>query len=296
MQVSVIAEKLNIYTLQSVAISQGNFIVPTLDGQLLKVTPQGTSSILVDLLKAELGVPFGIADHGDDVIVTVSAYEPQHYLVRVKPDGTYAKIADLSNLSGLYGAPFGVTVYQDEYWVTHSQDVIGDKSQLLRVSTNGTITAIADLTQFGSPFGIVVRHRDFIVAQSFGHLVQVSPMGKVSSIVNLKELGFGLPFDVAVWGDRLVVTTNQGQVVQVTTDGKPSLIIDLTQQKLGIPSGVVVNEDDLIVTTNGGFVLKIAIKDANTLPSDRPDPLLRVPEQRYSQGRRNEDGRGRLKC
>lgn len=259
MQVSVIAEKLNIYTLQSVALSQGNYIVPTLDGQLLKVTPQGTQTVLVDLLKADLGVPFGIVDQGNDLIVTVSAYLPQHYLVRVKADGSFATIADLSQMSGLYGAPFGVTVHQNDYLVTHSQDVVDDQGQLLRVKTDGTVSAIADLTKFGNPFGIVVHDRAFIVAQSFGHLVRVSEQGEVASLVNLQDAGFGLPFDVAVWGDRLVATTNTGLVIQVGQDGKVETIVNLQERKFGVPSGIAVNRNELIVTTNGGFLLKIAL-------------------------------------
>lgn len=263
MQISVIAQKLNIYTLQSVTVSQNSdskqnaIVVPTLDGQLLKVTPDGNRTTLVDLLKAELGVPFGIDHDGKDMIVTVSAYSPEHYLVRVQPDGKYSTIADLSKLSGVYGAPFGVTVYQNAYWVTHSSDVVEDKSQLLRVNPNGKTTTIADLTPFGNPFGITIYQQDFVIAQSLGALVRVTAKGEANAIVDLKALEFGIPFDVTVWRDRLVATTNAGQVVQVDAAGKVTTIVDLLKQKYGIPSGIAVQGNDLIVTTNSGFLLKI---------------------------------------
>ena len=258
MQVSVIAKGLNVYTLQSLAVSGGNYIVPTLDGQLLTVTPAGTRTVLADLLKADLGVPFGMTEQGTDLIVTVSGYLPQHYLVRVKADGAVSTIADLSEMSGAYGAPFGVVVDRDVYWVTLSQDVVEDQSQLVRVDAQGKASAIADLSRFGNPFGITMRDRSFVVAQSFGHLVQVTEQGEVSSIADLKSAGFGLPFDVAVWRDRLVATTNAGLVIQVMPDGKVSAIVNVQEQKFGIPAGIAVDGEDLVVTTNGGFLLRVS--------------------------------------
>lgn len=263
MQISVITQRLNIYTLQSVTVSQNSdsqqnaIVVPTLDGQLLTVTSEGKSTILVDLLRANLGVPFGIDIDGKDLIVTTSGYLQEHYLVRVKPDGKYAAIADLSKLSGVYGAPFGVAVHENAYWVTHSSDVVDDQSQLLRVNPDGKTTTIADLTLFGNPFGITVYQQNFVIAQSFGALVRVTAKGEANAIVNLKALEFGIPFDVAVWRDRLVATTNAGQVVQVDAAGKVVSIVDLLKQKYGIPSGIAVQGNDLIVTTNSGFLLKI---------------------------------------
>jgi hypothetical protein len=258
-QISVLAQKLNIYTLQSVTVSQNQIVVPTLDGQLLTVMPDGKSAVLVELLKANLGVPFGIDSDGKDLIVTVSGFLQEHYLVRVRPDGKYSAIADLSKLSGMYGAPFGVTVYQNAYWVTHSSDVVEDKSQLLRISPDGKIASIADLTQFGNPFGITVYQQNFVIAQSFGALVRVTAQGEAKAIVNLKDLEFGIPFDVAVWRDRLVATTNAGQIVQVDATGKVGSIVDLVKQKYGIPSGIAVRGEDLIVTTNNGFLLQITV-------------------------------------
>lgn len=257
-QIAVLAQKLNIYTPQGVAVSQGNVIVPTLDGQLLKIAPDGTSTSIVNLVKSELGVPFGIVEQGQDLIVTTSSYLPQHYLLRVKPNGKVETIADLSQRSGFYGAPMGVAIDQGDYLVTVSTDVIDSTSELVQVSPTGEIRSIAKLNQFGNPFGLVVQDQSVVVAQSFGQLVRVGLKGEVSAIADLKTLGFGLPFDVAVWRDRLVATTNSGLVVQVDADGKVSTIADLAKAKYQIPSGIVALGDDLIVTTNGGFLLRIS--------------------------------------
>lgn len=256
---SVISQKLNIYTPQNITVRQGDLIVPLLDGQLLRVTPQGESSAIANFMKDESGVPFGMTAQGNDVIATVSGFLPQHYLMRVKPDGKVETIADLSRQSGSYGAPFGVTVFRDEYWVTVSTDVVESTSELVRVSQKGEIRTIANLTEFKNPFGLVVQGDSVVVAQSSGHLVRVSEKGDVKAIVDLQEAGFGLPFNVAIWRDQIVATTNAGLVVAVDQAGKVSTIADVKTAKYQIPSGIVVFEKDLIVTTNGGFLLRISV-------------------------------------
>ncbi|MEP0917685.1 hypothetical protein NC981_12710 [Leptolyngbya sp. DQ-M1] len=256
-EVAVIAQKLNIYTLQSVAVSKGNVIVPMLDGQLLRVTPDGKQAPIVNLVQAELGVPFGISEQGENLIVTVSGYLPQHYLLRVQPDGKVETIADLTRRSGFYGAPFGVIVEQGDYIVTLATDVIDSASELIRVSPTGEISLIANLTLFGNPFGLVVQDQSIVVAQSYGQLVRVEK-GKASTIVDLKAQGFGIPFDVTIWRGQLTATTNSGRVVQVDANGKVKTIADLAKAKYQIPSGIATLGEDLIVTTNGGFVLRIS--------------------------------------
>lgn len=256
---SVIAQKLNIYTPQNIAVSQDNLIVPLLDGQLLRVTPQGMSSTIANLLKADLGVPFGMTAQESDLIVTTSDFLPRHHLIRVKLDGKVETIADLSARSGEYGAPFGVVVYQGDYLVTLSTDVTESTSELLRVSRKGEIKTIATLTQYKNPFGLVVQGDSVVVAQSSGHLVRVNEKGEVKAIVDLKESGFGLPFNVAIWRDQIVATTNAGLVVAVDQAGKVSTIADVAKAKYQIPSGIVAFEKDLIVTTNGGFLLRVVV-------------------------------------
>ncbi|MCU0551303.1 MAG: hypothetical protein MUC48_18300 [Leptolyngbya sp. Prado105] len=255
---SVISKKLNIYTPQNIAVSQGRVIVPLLDGQLLRITPTGESSTIANLMQSELGVPFGMTVQENDVIVTTSDFLPQHYLLRVKPDGKVEPIANLTQQSGSYGAPFGVVVFRGDYFVTISTDVVESTSELIRVSPKGEIRTIANLTEFKNPFGLVVQEDSIVIAQSSGHLVRVKD-GEVSAIVDLQESGFGLPFNVATWRDQIVATTNAGLVVTVDKAGNVSTVADLNPAKYQIPSGIVAFEKDLIVTTNGGFLLRISV-------------------------------------
>lgn len=254
---SVIAQNLNIYTLQGLAISQENFIVPTLDGVLLRINTKGEQATLVDLLKAELGVPFGIIECNGELVVTVSGYLPVHYLVKVKLDGTFTTLADLSTTSGFYGAPFGITEYQGDYFLTVSTDVVSSNSALVRVSSAGAIAKVADLSQYGIPFSVVTRQKQLIVTQEKGHILQLTPTGQITELVNLQTAGLGVPLGITVNGDELIVTTNSGLVIGVNAQGVPETIADLAKAKLGIPSGLVMQKDRIVVTTNQGYLLQI---------------------------------------
>jgi hypothetical protein len=258
---SVIAQNLNIYTLQGLATSQDTFIVPTLDGVLLQINPKGEQTTLVDLLKAELGVPFGIIERNGELIVTVSGYLPVHYLVKVKLNGTFTTLADLSKASGFYGAPFGIAEYQGDYFLTVSTDVVSSTSALMRVSATGGLTKVADLSQYGIPFSVATYQDQLVVAQEKGHLLRITPAGQITEWVNLQTAGLGIPLGLTVNQDELIVTTNSGAVVGVNAQGVPGTIADLAKAKLGIPSGVVIQRGQIVVTTNQGYLLQIARTD-----------------------------------
>ncbi|MBD2022607.1 hypothetical protein H6F43_20705 [Leptolyngbya sp. FACHB-36] len=257
-QVDTIASKLNIFTLQGVAVTPRGYAVPTLDGTLLQITAQGGRSTLADLQKADLGIPFSVVEQQGSLVLTTSDYLPRHFLVQVSPTGIIRTIADLSDVSGGFGAPFGVAVSGAEYVVTLSPDVTESSGLLIRVKDTGAITEIADVSGFGKPFGVVVQNGEFVVAQQTGHLLRVRPDGKVSPIVDLAKAGFGIPFGVAAREMDLFVTTNTGLVVRVK-DGTPTLVVNLLSQKLGIPSGIAVSGSDLIVTTNSGYLLRVRL-------------------------------------
>ena len=282
-------------TLQGIAVQQDQFLVPTLDGTVVRVSPNGAAVTLVDLLKANLGVPFainpahtdGTASEGS-VIVTVSSYLPDHYLVRVKPDGTYVKLADLTQVCTDSGAPFGVAADQQGYVVALSTDVVEATAQIVRVNAAGTITQRIKLDEKGNPFGVAVHNGELLVAQSKGLLLRVSQGGKVTKIVDLQQAGFGIPFYLAIQGDRAIVTTNLGWVAAVDLGGNVAAlsakgtssegqsatrnlkedatqaakgIINVGAAKYGIPSGIAVYQNDLIVTTNSGYVLRLSAKE-----------------------------------
>lgn len=243
--------------MQGVAVTPQGYVVPTLDGTVLHVTPKGKTSMLADLLKADFGIPFAIVLWQDDAIVTVSDFIPRHHLIQISPDGKLKVIADLSEVSGFYGAPFGVAVSESGYIVSLSTDVVESTSVLLRVSSQGDITKIADLSRFGNPFAVVADDRDFVIAQQKGQLLRMSASGDITVLVNLVELGLGIPFGVAVKGKTYFATTNSGLIVRIKPDGTASTVVNLLSQKLGIPSGIAISGSDLIATTNSGYLLRI---------------------------------------
>ncbi|MBW4422471.1 MAG: hypothetical protein KME13_25215 [Myxacorys californica WJT36-NPBG1] len=267
MSISVIAQGLKLLTLQGIALQGDALVVPTLEGTLVRISPQGQVTPLVNFLSANLGIPFAITAERNSqgnpaqdnaLIVTVTGYLPDHYLVRVKPDGTYAKITDLTQICTEFGAPFGVAVYQQNYVVTLSTDVAEAVGQIVRVGPDGTISQPILLDGRGNPFGIAVQTDEFVVAQSKRLLLRVTQTGKVSTIVDLQQAGFGIPFFVAVWNTDLVITTNLGWVVKLDSDGKIDAIVNVRAAKYGIPSGIAVYQNDLIVTTNSGYVLRLS--------------------------------------
>lgn len=266
MPISVIAEGLKLLTLQGIAVQQGHFLVPTLDGTVVRVSPNGGSvTPLVNFLEANLGVPFAISPDRmngtasqETIVVTVSGYRPDHYLIRVKPDGTYVKLVDLTQVCTDSGAPFGVATDQENYFVTISTDVVEATGQIVQVNAAGTLTGQIQFHEKGNPFGIAVYHDELIVAQSKGLLLRVTRAGKVTKLVDLQQAGFGIPFFVAIQGDRAIVTTNLGWVVSVDFRGNVAAIANIREAKFGIPSGVVADQNALVVTTNSGYVLRLS--------------------------------------
>lgn len=255
-RVETIAQGLNTFTLQGVAVTARGYVVPLLDGTLLQITPAGARSSLTNLQQADLGIPFAVVERQGSIIATTSDYLPRHFLVQVSSSGSIQTIADLSEVSGFFGAPFGVALSGTDYIVTLSTDVTESTGLLIRVKPTGTIAEIANLSEYGNPFGVVVQNDEFVVAQQKGHLLRVRPDGKVSVIVDLAKAGFGIPFNVTVLEAELFVTTNTGLVVRIK-DGTPTTIVNLLPQKLGIPSGIAVSGSDLIVTTNSGYLLRL---------------------------------------
>jgi hypothetical protein len=260
-RVTVLAKDLKLQTLQGLTVSQDQVIVPTLEGQLLQVTPDGTTSVLVDLLKAELGIPYGMNTQDGTVIATVSSYDPLHYLVAVKADGSFSKIADLTEISGVFGAPFGVAVDHDRYVVAGSTDVVSGEGLLYAVSPQGEIAKLVDLKEFGNSFSIVVHQKQFFVTQEKGQLLRIRPDAKtepVSILADLIQAGLGHPFGLAGRGEDLFVSLGSGWIITVDMSGKISTLVNLLPN-YGVPSGLAVLQDQLIVATNSGYLLQIQV-------------------------------------
>ena len=257
LRVSVLAQDLKIQSLQGLVVQNDRVIVPTLDGQILRVAADGTIEVLTDLLKAELGIPFGIGTSNEDVIVTVSAFDPVHYLVRVKPDGTFETIANFSEINGFFGAPFGVAAYNSGYVVAGTTDVVSGDGALFRIDSRGAALKMVDLKPFGNGLDVVVHRGNFVTIHEKGHLLQIAPTGEVFVLADLMKAGMGIPFKLAASGDDLLITTNLGQVVKVDPAGVISTFVEIPRPTYSVPSGIAVWGNDLVVSTVSGYLLKI---------------------------------------
>jgi hypothetical protein len=256
--VKVIAAGLSLNTLQGIAIVQDRLIVPTMTGEILQVTMAGETSVLVDLLKADLGIGFAIAPNdANSVVVTTSTYDPLHFLLRVGLDGSVQVLADLSEFNTPYGAPFGVVRDGRDYLLAGSQDVINDRGLLYQVQANGRIQELVSLVEFGDPLELWHDRDTSIISLRNGYLLQVK--NKVISVLaNLKEFGFGVAFGIRPWNGNYIMTTNTRQIIQVTPTGKVSTLYDLTDDRVGVPAGLEVWRDRWIVSTDGGWILQIS--------------------------------------
>ncbi|MBD1852885.1 hypothetical protein [Leptolyngbya sp. FACHB-711] len=267
-RLSILAKNLNLVGLQGLAVMQDRVIVPTVDGEIVTVSPIGEVNVLTNLLTAQIGVPFGICAitppgeqlHTDSgVVVTVSGFDPVHYLVRVSPDGQHETIADMSEISGTYGAPFGVATYNSGFIVAGTTDVIAGDGALFQVSRQGQITNLVSLKQFGNALDVVVQQGQFITLHEKGDLLKISPTGEVVVLVNLIEAGFGIPFKLAAQAENLLVTTNTGHIVRVDPEGKPTAIVELFKPIYSTPLGIAIQGNDLIVSTTNGSLLRLQI-------------------------------------
>ncbi|MFH7029769.1 MAG: hypothetical protein ACHBN1_31520 [Heteroscytonema crispum UTEX LB 1556] len=255
-KVSIIAQKLKIITLQAVAVSEGNMIVPTLDEHLLQVSQNGDVTTLADV--SRYGIPFGIVENNGNFLVTISALETGDRLLRVTKSGFFYTVADLSSVYGSFGGCFGVAAGDGFYVVAIADDVSTSQGRLIEVQRNGFISTLADMANFGTPFAVTASNDGFIVGCESGNLLRVSLDGAVTPIVNLANAGFGIPFGLVEVDTKLIVTSNSGSLLQVNSDGTISTIINLSDAGLGIPSGVAVWDNAYIVTTNAGNLLRIA--------------------------------------
>lgn len=262
-RLTILAKNLQIVSLQGLTVLQDRVVVPTLDGAIATVSAIGEVNVLTNLLTAELGIAFGICSIDAGIAVTVSGFDPVHYLVQVAADGQHETIADLSEISGFYGAPFGVAAYDGGFVIAGTTDVVSGDGALFRVSSAGQITQLVSLKQFGNALDVAVHQGQFITLHEKGDLLRIAPTGEVTVIANLMQMNLGIPFKLAVQAEDLLVTTNTGQVVRIDPDGKATAIVELFKPIYSVPSGIALWGDDLIVSTMNGYLLRLEIGSAS---------------------------------
>lgn len=257
LQVSVLAQDLKIQSLQGLAVQNDRVIVPTLGGQILRIAADGRTEVLTDFMKAELGIPFGVGISNGELIVTVSAFDPVHYLMRVKPNGTFETIANLSEISGFFGAPFGIAAYDNGYVVAGTTDVVSGHGALFRVDSRGTSVKMIDLKPFGNALDVVVHRGNFMTIHEKGQLLRIAPTGEVFVLADLMKAGMGIPFKLAISGDDLLITSSLGQVVRVEPSGIITTFVEIHRPTYSLPCGIAIWGNDLVVSTVSGYLLKI---------------------------------------
>jgi hypothetical protein len=258
--IAVIASQLNIHTFQGIVEQNGAYILPNMDGQLLKVSSDGSTSVLVEFCQGfecgNFGVPYGIINHQDAYILTVSAFGYGGRLIAVQPNGAIATIADFSTLLP-EGGPFGLIEANGDYIVTVSQNVNTSNGALVQIKADGAIATIADLSEFGIPFAVTAFDGGFVVAQEKGHLVKVGVDGTVSSMVNLGWAKQGVPLALVADQEQLAVITNRGALLSINSDGQMTHLVNVSEQGYGTPSALLKSGDRWIITTNAGYLLGV---------------------------------------
>lgn len=255
LNVSMMTTGLNILSFQGVTVSNGDCVVSTLDGDLLRVSLNGAIAKWVNL--ARFGVPAGVASVRGAIVVSVSAQESGNFLLRVDPNGKISSVADLSAIAGEFGAPFGVAVHLSYYYlVAISTDVIQSRGVVVRVTPAGKISQLAQLSS--SPIGIAAHPDRFAVTLEDGQLLRMDLSGAVSAIANFLDAGLGRPLGITYDQADLVVTTNTGLLVKVTPDGTLSTLVNLMEAGLGFPTAIATINHSYIVTTNEGYLLRIS--------------------------------------
>lgn len=260
-RVVTLATGLNLFTFQGVIGTDRGFLVATLDNAIVQVQANGKVSRLVNL--AQYGSPAGVAEHNGNLIVTVSAEEMGDFLVRVAPNGKVSIIADLIDVCGGFGTPFGVAVGDGFYAVAIATDVSSSSGCLARVSFDGHVSIFADLPGQGIPFGVAPLQQGFAVTVEQGKVLHVVESGQFKTLADLAKTGYGIPFGIASYGNQLVLVTNEGYLLNLAIDGQTKEIANLKADGFGIPASVAIVPPKeganpvCLVTTIGGNLLGV---------------------------------------
>ncbi len=264
---SLLAADLPLLSFQGVTIDRGDIILATIEADLLRIRPDGTVKRWVNV--GRYGIPTGIANLKGEIAVAISAQESGHFLLTVSPTGEMKTIADLSQASGEFGAPFAVSIHQGHYpyyLVSICTDVLRSGSTILKVTPSGKVTALGTLP--ASAFGLVDAGTGAIVTQDDGMIRQITPAGKVIDIVDVGKAGFGIPFGIAHYQGGYAITTNTDWVVQLAiappTDSTPaspeytlSPLCNCQQAGFPLPTSLVAMDETLIVATGKGNLLRL---------------------------------------
>ena len=156
----------------------------------------------------------------------------------------------------------GVAVLDGEIIVPTLDD------RLLRVSQNGDVTTLANVSRYGIPFGIVEKNGNYLVTVSGeeigDRLLRVTKSGFFFTAANLESVcgSFGGPFGVAAGNDFDVVaiatdiSSSQGCLIRVQR-GRVSVFADTGS--FGVPFTVIASQDGFIAGCERGQLLRVSL-------------------------------------
>ncbi len=217
---------------------EGDFIVVDSVGVLLRMTPNGATSI-IDVINPNLGTPrYVTIDSAGDFIVTSSSN-----LFRITTDGELSIIANISSQ--------GIAIDADGNYIT----VKGNS--LVKITPAGEVSNIVT-GGLGNPKDVVVdSFGDFILTGTNGNLRKVTPMGEVSTIAGFDDgliRLFGVEIDSD--GDFIVINTT-GELQKVTPSGTVTTIANIDISSGATIDVAIDSNGDFIVPQIGGKIIKV---------------------------------------
>lgn len=257
--VTVLATGLKLLSFQGVTCYRGAIVVATVEGDLLRVSPDGTVTPWVNV--SRYGIPTGIVGSQDGVAVALSAQESGHFLLWVNAQGKQSILADLSALAGEFGAPFGVdrhAGYYPYFLVAISTDVVRSGGVIAQVSASGRVQVLATLP--ATPFGIATEANTAIATQETGELVTLGADGTVRAIANLTTANLGAPLDITHWSPHWIITTTTGWLVALQPDHQLVPLINLATAGFGNPTTLTQCASSVIVATQSGTLLQVKLQ------------------------------------
>jgi hypothetical protein len=256
--ISTLASGLKFFMFQGMEIINGEIVVATLDGDLLRVGLDGTTTPWVNIIN--FGVPNGMIAMGDKIGVVVSAQESGHALIEVGPDGKASQRADFAGLAGEFGAPFDLTAHKGDrpyYLVTIATDVVRTGGVIARVTPAGKVSVVTQLSN--TPFCIDTYQNQILLTQDNGQVMSILPCGRSQLVADFKAAGLGTPFGITHRQQEWLITTTDGWLVRLAPDGTLTPLTNITKVGLGAPTTLTWfdREACLIVATGEGNLLRI---------------------------------------
>lgn len=258
LSISILAAGLKFFMFQGVEARDGEILVATLDGDLLRVGLDGTITPWVNIIN--FGVPNGMIALGDRIGVVVSAQESGHALIEIERDGKASQLVDFAGLAGEFGAPFDLTIHRGDrpyYLVTIATDVVRTGGVIARVTPAGKVSLVTQLAN--TPFCIDSYQNQIVLTQDNGQVMSILPSGRSRLVADVKTAGLGVSLGITHRQQQWLISTTEGWIVNLAPDGTLTPLINIAKAGLGMPTTLAWFDQEgcLIAATGEGNLLRI---------------------------------------